>query len=132
MASPVQISPPLRPRRSLAGPFVLIVLGIVFLLGTMGVLQWYRLGTLWAHYWPVLIILWGVIKLLEYHQAQRDGTRPSGIGAGQVFLLIVVIFFGLAATQAARFNWGEIRDQINIDDGDFPLFRNSPPRRTCT
>lgn len=122
MASPVQAPRPVRPRRSLAGPFVLIVLGIVFLLGTMGVLQWYRLGTLWAHYWPVLIILWGVIKLLEYHQAQRDGTRPSGIGAGQVFLLIVVIFFGLAATQATRFNWGEIRDQINIDDGDFPLF----------
>jgi DUF4097 and DUF4098 domain-containing protein YvlB len=121
VASPVQAAP-IRPRRSLAGPFVLIVLGIVFLLGTMGMLQWYTLGRLWAHYWPVLIILWGVIKLLEYHQAQREGTRPSGIGGGQVLLLIVVIFFGLAATQAARFNWGEIRDQINIDDGDFPLF----------
>jgi len=101
---------------------VLIVLGVVFLLGTLGVLQWYMLGKVWAHYWPVLIILWGVVKLMEYHQAQRDGTRPPGIGAGQVFLLIVLIFFGLAATQASRFNWGEIRDQINIDDGDFPLF----------
>ncbi len=122
MASPVQVAPPPRPRRSLAGPLVLIVLGVVFLLGTLGVLQWYMLGKVWAHYWPVLIILWGVVKLMEYHQAQRDGTRPPGIGAGQVFLLIVLIFFGLAATQASRFNWGEIRDQINIDDGDFPLF----------
>jgi len=122
VASPVQVSPPARARRSLAGPLVLIVLGVVFLLGTLGVLQWYLLGKVWAHYWPVLIILWGVVKLLEYHQAQRDGTRPPGIGAGQVFLLIVLIFFGLAATQASRFNWGEIRDQINIDDGDFPLF----------
>jgi DUF4097 and DUF4098 domain-containing protein YvlB len=121
MASPVQI-PPSRRRRSFAGPVVLIVLGIVFLMGTMGMLKWYMLGHWFAHYWPLLIILWGVVKLIEYHQAQREGTRPSGIGAGGVFLLIVLIVFGLAATQAARFNWGELRDEINIDGGDFPLF----------
>ncbi len=121
MASPVQVPPPRR-RRSLAGPVVLIVLGIVFLLGTMGVLHWYMLGTWFAHYWPVLIILWGIIKLIEYQQAQREGTRPSGIGAGGVFLLIVLIVFGLAATQASHFNWGEIRDNIDLGDSDFPLF----------
>jgi DUF4097 and DUF4098 domain-containing protein YvlB len=121
MASPVQ-SPPLRPRRSLAGPVVLIVLGIVFLLGTMGVLHMNMLGHWFARYWPLLIILWGVIKLLEYQQAQREGTRAPGIGAGGVFLLIVLIVAGLSATQATRVNWGEIRDQMGIDDGDFPMF----------
>ena len=77
-----------------------------------------RLGTLFAHYWPALLILWGVIKLIEYQQAQRDGVPARGIGAGGVFLIIIIVFCGLIATQASRFNWGEIRDNMNIDDSD--------------
>ena len=122
MSSPAQVPPVGRRPRSLAGPVVLIVLGVVFLLGTMGVLHWNSLGYWFAHYWPVLIILWGVTKLLEHQRAQREGVRASGIGAGGVFLLIMLILFGLMATQAARFNWGALRDEINIDDNDFPLF----------
>ena len=110
---------PLRPRRrSFAGPFVLIVLGIVFLMGNLHMLSWYRLGTLFAHYWPALLILWGVIKLLEYQQAQRDGVPARGIGAGGVFMVIFIVVFGLIATQTARFNWGELRDNMNFDDND--------------
>src|SRR5208337_4986586 len=75
-----------------------------------------------AHYWPVLLIVWGVIKLVEYQRAQSQGYRASGIGVGGVFLLVILITLGLAATQASRFNWGELRDHINIDDNDFTLF----------
>jgi DUF4097 and DUF4098 domain-containing protein YvlB len=89
----------------------------------MGVLDWRNLGHWFAHYWPVLLIISGVIKLVEYQQAQRQGTRASGLSAGGIFLVIVIIVFGLIATQASRFNWGQIRDQIDInDDGDFPFF----------
>ena len=129
MASTVQPPPPPqvpvrppRPNRSLAGPVVLIIVGLVFLLGTMGVLHWYMLGVWFARYWPLLIILWGVIKLLEHQQAQRTGRPARGIGAGGVFLLILLVVFGLMATQAARFNWEELRDQIGDHDGDFPFF----------
>jgi DUF4097 and DUF4098 domain-containing protein YvlB len=123
MSSPVQPSvqapvPPRHRRRSFGGPFVLIVLGIVFLLGNLRLLSWARLGTLFAHYWPALLILWGVIKLIEYQQAQRDGLPARGIGAGGIFLVIIIVVCGLIATQAARFNWGEIRDNMNIDDSD--------------
>ena len=121
MASPVQVPPP-RYRRSLSGPIILIAAGTVFLLGTMGVLDWHNLGHWFAHYWPVLLIISGVIKLIEYQQAQRLGTRASGISAGGVFLIIAIIFFGLIATQASRFNWGQLKDQIDIDDNDFPMF----------
>jgi DUF4097 and DUF4098 domain-containing protein YvlB len=120
--NPVQAPPPLVPlrprRRSFAGPFVLIVLGIIFLLGNLHMLSWMRLGTLFAHYWPALLILWGVIKLIEYQQAQRDGVPARGIGAGGVFLVIAIVVFGLMATQASRFNWGELRDHMDIDDND--------------
>ena len=127
MSSPVQnpvpptVPPmlPLRPRRrSFAGPVVLIVLGIVFLLGNLHMLSWMRLGTWFAHYWPALLILWGVIKLVEYQQAQREGLPARGIGVGGVFLVIFIVVCGLIATQASRFNWGELRNNMNIDDGD--------------
>ena len=123
MSSPVQYPvqapvPPRRHRRSFAGPVVLIVLGIVFLMGNLHMLSWARLGTMFAHYWPALLILWGVLKLVEHQQAQRDGLPPRGIGAGGIFLVIVIVVFGLIATQATRFNWGELRDNMNIDDSD--------------
>jgi DUF4097 and DUF4098 domain-containing protein YvlB len=121
MASPTQF-PQQRPRRSLAGPLVLIIVGIVLLLGNMHWLPWGQLGQLFARFWPLLIIVWGLVKLIEHLQAQREGTRAAGIGAGGVFLLIVLIVFGLAATQASRVNWREIRDNIDLGDNDFPWF----------
>lgn len=123
MASPAQV--PQRPRRSLAGPVVLIVIGVLFLLGNMGVLQMQMIWHGFARFWPLLIILWGVIKLVEYQQAQRAGVRAAGIGAGGVFLLILLIVFGMAATQASRVNWGAIRDEMDINGEDFPLFGHS-------
>ena len=111
--------PPPRRHRSLTGPFVLIVVGTVFLLGTMHVVSVARLGHLFANYWPVLLIVWGVIKLIEHQQAQREGTRAPGIGAGGIFLLIVIVVFGLIATQVEHVNWSGIREQINLDDNDF-------------
>ncbi len=114
-----------RPRRSLAGPVVLIILGVVFLLGTMGVLRWQHLGYLFARFWPVLLIVWGIIKLLEYQRAQREGTRPAGIGAGGILLLVILIVMGLSATQASHVNWGALRDQVDIDDSDFNWFGNT-------
>ena len=122
MSSPVTPVPPPFPRRrrrSFAGPFVLIILGVVFLLGNLHMLSWFRLGTWFAHYWPALLIVWGVIKLIEYQRAQREGTSSPVIGAGGIFLVVVIVVSGLIATLAARFNWGEIRDNIGIDNEDF-------------
>jgi DUF4097 and DUF4098 domain-containing protein YvlB len=128
MASPGQTSPPIqqpqqqKPRRSIAGPVVLILLGVVLLLTTMRVLHPQPLLHWFGTYWPALIILWGVIKLIEYQRAQREGTRPAGIGAGGVLLLIFLIVFGLSATQASRVNWDEIRNHIDMGDDDFTMF----------
>ncbi len=123
-AAPPPVPPPLpqpprRHRRSFAGPLVLIVLGIVFLLGNLHMLSWHRISVWFAHYWPVLLILWGVIKLIEHYQAQREGTRAPGIGAGGVFLIIMIVVFGLVASQMERVNWEGLKDQINLDNGDF-------------
>ena len=123
MSSPVMNPPPMAPPprrpRSFAGPFVLIVIGFVFLLSTMHVLSVGRLAHLFANYWPVLLILWGVIKIVEHMQAQRQGARASGIGAGGVVLIVMIVVFGLIATQLERVNWSGMRDDFNFDDNDF-------------
>ena len=104
MSSPVQPQPPMGvyPRRSFAGPIVLIVIGTLFLLANMRLLAWPRLGLLFARYWPVLLILWGVIKMAEYYSAQRQGYRPRGIGVGGVFLLIFLILMGQIGRASCR------------------------------
>jgi len=120
MSSPIPapvISPPRR--RSLAGPVVLIVMGIVFLTATMGVLHGYQLWALYGKYWPALIILWGVIKLVEHQRARAEGARASGIGVGGVFLLLFLIITGSIATKTSNVNWHALHDQFGIDESDF-------------
>jgi DUF4097 and DUF4098 domain-containing protein YvlB len=123
MASP-GMTPPRR-RRSMTGPVILILLGVLFLLGNMHLVSWGRLGVLFAHYWPLLLILWGVLKLIEHQRAKQEGTTPPGIGAGGVVLLVFLVIFGLAATHASRYHWDELGQEIGIDEGDLPIFGNA-------
>jgi DUF4097 and DUF4098 domain-containing protein YvlB len=133
VSSPVVTPPPIPPapprrHRSFAGPFVLIIVGLVFLMGNLHLLSWERLGIWFAHYWPLLLIFWGVIKLLEYQRAQREGLAPPRIGAGGILLVIVLVVSGMIATQVSHLkdHWGEIRDNLGIDDEDFNnLFSDS-------
>jgi DUF4097 and DUF4098 domain-containing protein YvlB len=120
MASPVVAAPPKR-RRSMTGPFILIIVGVIFLLGNMHLISWGRLGVWFAHYWPLLLILWGVLKLAEHYRAKREGMTAPGLGAGGVFLLIVLILCGLIASQMTRVNWEQLGDQIDIGDADIPF-----------
>ncbi len=121
--TPAPPPPPYRYRGSLAGPIVLIVIGCLFLLHNFGVHLpiWRAFG----RYWPLLLILWGVIKLVEHATASRQGYRATGIGAGSVFLLLLIIIFGLGAHYSHDVNWGGVRDQIQIDDDLGGMFGNA-------
>jgi hypothetical protein len=103
----------------MAGAIVLIMIGVLFLLGTMGVLNTHSIVVLFGRYWPALLILWGIIKLMEHEQAKRVGLPSRGIGVGGVFLILFVICAGLIATGVSRVNWGNIRDNLQIDDNDY-------------
>ena len=117
MASPMMTPPPApRPHRSIAGPVVLILMGALFLCGTMGILEIHSLGRLFARFWPALLILWGVIKLIEYEQAKRSGQPARGIGVGGVFMMLFLIGAGLIATQAARVDWKSLGEHIQMGD----------------
>jgi DUF4097 and DUF4098 domain-containing protein YvlB len=84
---------------------------------TMGVLNRYSLFALYGKYWPALLILWGVIKLIEHEQSKRAGLPARGIGAGGVVLALFLVFTGLAATQFVRV-WPNIKDHIQLGDNE--------------
>jgi DUF4097 and DUF4098 domain-containing protein YvlB len=110
--APMQYPPP---RRSFAGPIILILIGLMFLLGNLHVIPWRSLGHYFARWWPVFIILWGVIKLIEYALAQRQNRRTVTFGAGGIVFLVFLIVIGLVASGVDRVantvNWGELGDR---------------------
>ena len=121
MASPVTPMtpiPPPRPHRSIAGPVVLILMGVLFLMGTMGFLRWHGLLNMFARFWPALLILWGGLKLIEYEQAKRLGQPARGIGVGGVCLMFFLIVAGLIATQASRVDWKNLGEHIQLGDDE--------------
>lgn len=93
-------------------------MGLIFLAATMGALNLHSVGYYFARFWPALLILWGIIKLIEHEQAKRAGLPGRGIGVGGVFLVIFIVCAGLIATQASRVNWNDLRDNLQIDDDE--------------
>src|SRR5688572_28307121 len=78
--------------------FILIGVGLIFLLRNLG----YEIP-IWtgvARYWPILLIVWGLIKFLDYFRWKKAGQPGPLFGAGEVVLLIVVILSGTALTAA--------------------------------
>jgi len=118
VASPMMTPTPRPPHRSIAGPVVLILMGILFLMGTMGIMDIHHLGSLFARFWPALLILWGALKLIEYEQAKRYGQPVRGIGVGGVFLMLFLIVAGLIATQASRVDWKNLGEHIQLGDDE--------------
>ena len=78
-------------RNSIFSGLLLIVLGILFLLArfhpNLGI--WH----LFWRFWPVLIILWGIAKLVDHFSAQRAGeSRPPLLTGGEASLLLLIVF----------------------------------------
>lgn len=104
---------------------MLITIGVIFLLGNFHYLTWATLGHYFARYWPVLIILWGLVKLVEYFVDQSRGMPARGVGVGGYFLLAMLIVFGLAATSSERINWGAVQNEMDMDSDFAGFFGNT-------
>ena len=122
MASPPQM--PYDPRyyrhrrpRSMAGPIILIAVGVMFLLMNMHVVSWPRMGWFFATWWPLLLILFGVIRIAEYTIARSQGGPAPRLGGGALFLLILFIVMGLSASSARHVNWQAFGDNVDVNPG---------------
>ncbi len=131
MSTPSPVPPPppayYQPRpRSIFGPLVLICLGVLFLLRTTGIISWSSLRPWFAHYWPLLLILWGVIKLLEYIWARQRGEPTPRMGGGSIVFLVFFILFAAGFSRTADWDWGQINPDWdwNVFDGHYDFTDN--------
>lgn len=106
--------------------FPVLAIAVGGLILARHVLPALSLGVWIANYWPVLLILWGLIRLLE-HFARPARTR-AGLSGGEIFLVIVIVVCGLAFSGAYHFRhsrmatyWGVNIDNWNpfLDSYDF-------------
>lgn len=102
-----------RRQRSLFGPIVLIGIGVLFLLRNFGIISSHAFWFWFARYWPVLLILLGLIKLGEYMWARQSGNPPPRLGGGSIVFLVFFILIGLSATGVSR-HWND----WNVNMGD--------------
>lgn len=92
----------MRPRGSIAGPLILIVIGLLFLLHTIS--PSFPIADIVAQYWPFLLIAWGIIQLIEISiRALRGVPLPvSGISVGGWFLVLLICFAGFTTFEVRR------------------------------
>lgn len=114
-----------RPRpRSIVGPLLLIAAGVLFLLRTTGVISFRSFYSWIARYWPLLLIIWGVIKLLEHVRARRLGQPAPRLGPGGIVFLVFIIAFGTGVTQTADWNWSGLGAEIGAGSDWDNVFGN--------
>lgn len=113
-------------RGSIFWALTLIAIGALFLYHNLN--PSIRPWQLIAKYWPVLIIFWGLSKLIDYLHARAhpDTAAPSLFSAGEVILLIVILLLGTALSKVLLRPTGEWPAVLGMTDQQFAdLFFNS-------
>jgi hypothetical protein len=97
-------------RGSILAPLLLIAIGVLFLLMQTGTINRHNFWAWYGHWWPLLLVIAGVVVLAEWAFDQyslRDPGRPAyrrSIGGGVVFLLILLGVTGVFAGHAVGFH----------------------------
>jgi hypothetical protein len=90
-------------RGSIVGPMILIFIGFVFLMRNIRpdvpLMDWLET------YWPFLLILWGVVRLMEvaYWHFSSKALPERGIAGGEWALIVVLTLVGTAVWGTERF-----------------------------
>lgn len=90
---------------------VLITVGVLLLMRSYG---GFDLGHFFTHWWPVIIIFWGVVKLYERTAGHRFGGTGGGITTGEVFL-VLGMFALLGIIVAVDYGKRMVGDNFGID-----------------
>jgi len=103
-------------RSSFFAGLLLILLGVIFLLNRFDPML--GLGHLIRLYWPLLIILWGVARLIDHLSSRHAGqARPALLSGGEAALLVLIaIVLGAFVFR----DW--IRDHYGDLDIEIPPF----------
>jgi hypothetical protein len=104
---------------------VLISAGVILLLHTFGHLE---LRHFFGHWWPLIIIFWGVVKLFERTVGPRIGGTEGGVGitAGEVVLVIgMLALLGIVA--GVEYGKQKIGGMVDVGD-NFSYDIEIPPK----
>jgi len=116
-------------RSSIFSGLLLIVLGILFLLArfhpNLGI--WH----LFWRFWPVLIILWGIAKLVDHMSAERAGeSRPPLLTGGEAALLLLIVFVlaGMGIYTKIRAKHPDMNIDLNVFSHKSSQSEELPPK----
>ena len=99
--------------RSLFPGLALIVIGGVLLANSLR--PNFDLAYVITHYWPVMIILWGLCKLIDHLRHRAGFAPPSLITGGEAALIVVlvaVVCLAMAGNWARQRIPGDLMNQI--------------------
>lgn len=122
----------LRPRgSSIFSGLALILFGLLLLLDNYQILS---IEQVLGHWWPLILIFWGGIKLYERTAASRAGNSgTAGITAGEILLILGLLSLAgivVAVRIGKREIPGHIREWGNSFDFDLEVAPKSVPPDT--
>ncbi len=118
----------MRPRGSITGPLVIILLGVIFLIHAVS--PDFPLADWIGRYWPYLLILWGGVALIEVAiRFLAGGVIPTnGVSGGAWFFVVVICLVGTAFFQFRspdtwwrHTDWGRGFDNAFGDEHEFTV-----------
>ena len=133
-------------RKGLGGivwSLILIGAGTLFLLGNvfpelrpwrLFARYWSTPWLLFAQFWPVIIIAWGISKLVSYLRGDQDPAagRRSLLSGGDVVLLVFLLIAGTTATNLTKafhngfFGWKSDKESFRFDMEDWDFGDSRP------
>lgn len=103
-------------RGSLFWALVLIGVGSLFLYRNLH--PEFPIWQILGRYWPLLIIFWGLGKLVDYFALRDQPGRSVFLTGGEIFLLLMILLVGTAISKGTQPGAWPI---IQISDEDWPF-----------
>jgi N-terminal domain of toast_rack, DUF2154/Domain of unknown function (DUF5668) len=106
-------------RRSVTGALILITLGLIFLYANLR--PDFDPWSVFARYWPLLLIFWGIGRIVDYFIFERVDVQGNVVRTGYsgevfgVLILVVLLFLAFGHTRLA----GKLlHEELQVDRGN--------------
>lgn len=98
--------------RSLLGPLLMMLTGVVFLLLNLHLLRADRFWALYGRFWPLLLIAIGVLLVVESLLVSH--WRHVRTRGGPIWMILLICVLGVIATERSV-NWNALRSRIGME-----------------
>src|SRR4029077_8636180 len=111
-------------RSSIFSGLVLLTVGVLLLLHNYHGIE---IDSLLYHWWPLLLIFWGAIKLYERTAGARSNDPAAArVTSGEVLLVVGLLAFLGIVVATSKFSGGSVEGIFRGDSHEFDL--DVPPK----